>query len=516
MRPEDNYDGIPEIRDDLAEGKRPDLRPMNSEDIYDGVTDIRDDLVEGAKPSQKRRKTPRKKWWYGAVAAVVALAIVGGVALRPGSGVVSSASAYAIAEAKYPEMAPYPNEDDFWKPDGDFDNEGFSAVYGAWWEDVRAQRRDLGDVAPLREFFARSSRTFLTGAGTENRVYSPLNVYMALGMLAELTGGDCRGQILDLLGAETIEGLRKQAGDVWNANYRDDGATTSVMANSLWLNENVNFVQKTMDTLARDYYASSYRGEMGSEELNKALQDWLNEQTGGLLKDYADNMELDGDTIMALASTLYFRAKWSGEFSKNRTEKGLFHAPGGDVEADFMHQGGSDTYYWGEKFSAVSKSFEEGGEMWFLLPDQGVTPEELLGDAEAADFLFGLDRDEWEKQKYLIVNKAIPRFDVSSQMELGEGLRALGVTDVFDPARSDFSPSTGSVDDSYLSRATHAARVAIDEEGCVAAAFTVMARAGAAEPPEEEVDFVLDRPFLFCITGGSGLPLFVGIVNQPG
>jgi len=29
------------------------------------------------------------------------------------------------------------------------------------------------------------------------------------------------------------------------------------------------------------------------------------------------------------------------------------------------------------------------------------------------------------------------------------------------------------------------------------------------------VDFVLDRPFLFCITGDSGLPLFVGIVNCP-
>ena len=29
-------------------------------------------------------------------------------------------------------------------------------------------------------------------------------------------------------------------------------------------------------------------------------------------------------------------------------------------------------------------------------------------------------------------------------------------------------------------------------------------------------DFVLDRPFLFAVTNGTnGLPLFVGIVNQP-
>lgn len=44
---------------------------------------------------------------------------------------------------------------------------------------------------------------------------------------------------------------------------------------------------------------------------------------------------------------------------------------------------------------------------------------------------------------------------------------------------------------------------------------TVMMMAGAAAPPEEEMDFVLDRPFLFAITGYDGLPLFVGVVNQP-
>jgi serine protease inhibitor len=66
-----------------------------------------------------------------------------------------------------------------------------------------------------------------------------------------------------------------------------------------------------------------------------------------------------------------------------------------------------------------------------------------------------------------------------------------------------------------VNEAKHAARVMIDEEGCTAAAYTVMLAAGAARPPEEKVDFVLDRPFLFVINGQDGQPLFVGIVNQP-
>ena len=58
----------------------------------------------------------------------------------------------------------------------------------------------------------------------------------------------------------------------------------------------------------------------------------------------------------------------------------------------------------------------------------------------------------------------------------------------------------------------HAARVKIDEEGVEAAAFTAIVGAGAAMPPEDEMDFVLDRPFAFVIRGLDSVPLFEGTV----
>ena len=457
-----------------------------------------DEAVPVGEKTARRKQWGRRRW-LGAVSAVLAVAILGSVLLRPGGGL----TAYAIAQAEYPKMAPYPIVYS-------------KKAYDAWWEDVRARQRDLGDTSALEAFFARSARTFLAQEPGENRVYSPLNVYMALSMLAQLTDGDSRGQILALLGSGSMEELRKQAGDVWGSSYRDDGAVTSILANSLWLDKDVWFNQDTMDTLARDFYASSYAGKMGSEEFNQMLQDWLNDQTGGLLEEQAGNIELDRDTILALATTVYFKAKWGYEFFKEKTSRQTFHTPGGDVETDFMHQRDDQTYYWGDRFSAVSQRFEEGGSMWFLLPDEGVIPEELLADQEAADFLFTADKYEWENQKYLIVNKAIPKFDVSSQFDLGDGLKALGVTDVFDPAASDFTPMTTDVDGPiFLSKADHAARVVIDEEGCTAAAFTVMEALAEGAPPDDEVNFVLDRPFLFCVTGDNGLPLFVGVVNHP-
>ena len=479
-----------------------------SEKIYDGITNIRDDLVDHA---QAHKPKKRKKWWPAAAAAVVAAAIIGTAVLWPGGNPVVT-PAYAIATAEYPQMAPYPNEMDYTKPNGEFDSDGFYEAWNAWWEDQNALATNADWPVLLQGFLTSSTEEFLSGAGTDNLVYSPVNVYMALAMLAETTGGNSRQQILDLLGEDSIESLRSSAHALWGECYRDDGAVKRILANSLWLNEDVEFVRSTMDTLAQNYYASSFQGKMGSDELNKALQSWLNEQTGGLLEEQASQMEMDPDTILALASTIYFQGKWNYEFLPSFTKEGVFHGASGDTTCDFMHENSMDPYFWGDNFSAISRNFVWAGSMWFILPDEGVSIDELLHDGQTMEFL--LDPWGWENQKYLIVNESIPKFDVSSQLDLRAGLRSLGVTDVFDVVASDFTPMTQDTDEIYLSQAEHAARVTIDERGCTAAAFTVMMDAGGGAPADDEVDFVLDRPFLFVIMADNGLPLFVGVVNQ--
>ena len=111
----------------------------------------------------------------------------------------------------------------------------------------------------------------------------------------------------------------------------------------------------------------------------------------------------------------------------------------------------------------------------------------------------------------------MPKFDIASQLDLIDGLKALGVTDVFDPAVSDFTPMTTDTEmPIVVSEATHAARIKVDEDGVEAAAFTLMEPGDAAPmPPDEEIHFTLDRPFLFSVITGDGLPLFAGLVNVP-
>lgn len=96
---------------------------------------------------------------------------------------------------------------------------------------------------------------------------------------------------------------------------------------------------------------------------------------------------------------------------------------------------------------------------------------------------FLLGGGEWENSKFLIVNLSVPKFDVSSDLNLNKSLQALGVTDVFDSDAADFSPVIENADGVFLSRAEHAARVAIDEEGVTAAAYTVMMEAARRSLP---------------------------------
>lgn len=472
---------------------------MKSDKLQDAIGMVDADLVAQANEKPKKSKIRHIKWMVP-IAAVLAIVIALSSVFGNNNPLVLKS--YAISQAEYPERTRYPMTT-------------VSPTYNKWREEKVEQRGCFGAGETLDDFFTATYSEFLSISGEENKLYSPLNVYMALSLLAEITEGESRQQILDLIGAESIEALRKQANSVWKANYSNDGAVTSILASSLWLNKNIEFNESTLETLTDNYYASSYQGEMGSSKFNEALQEWLNQQTGGLLKEQISNISLDPETVMAIATTIYYQAKWESEFQSAQNTKDIFHSPTGDVSCDFMHQTETyGTYYWGENFSAVSKRLEMSGQMWFILPDENVTVDDLLNNSEALSFMNS--NGAWDNKKELKVNLSIPKFDACSDTDLKDGLENLGVTDCFDYTVSDYSPLTvGYEDPIYLSKVQHGVRVAIDEEGVTAAAYTVLPMSGASMPPEDEIDFILDRPFIFVITGEEGLPLFAGVINQP-
>ncbi len=406
-------------------------------------------------------------------------------------------SAYSLASPVLPELPDYPTEQEDW--------DVWSQQQQLWHQErSKLHTAPSGYADSLKAFWQASIPVFLSGKGTENAVYSPISLYMALAMLAQTTGGQSRQEILELLGADSMESLARQARYIFLNQYENDGLHTSILANSLWLDEGRPFHRQTVDLLADNFYASVYQGALESPELNIALKNWLNEQTGGLLADSIDGLEpMNEDTAFALASTIYYRCNWMHDFYAGNNTQDIFYSPAGQQTVTYMNQSDTGSYYWGENYSAVCLPLDDGSRMWLILPDEGITAQALLRDF-----------DTEAQSKTLTINLSVPKFDVSADLDLMAGLSELGIRQAADPHLADFSAISPDPD-LYLSSANQGVRVSIDEDGLTGAAYTLMLVADTAMPLEQEVDFVLNRPFLFVVESGDGLPLFTGIVNQP-
>lgn len=484
--------------------------------LFNAVTGISAGEIErGEKCDFQKKAKIRKITRLSAVACALVIAIIAVSVFAPAPGgkpiLLPAASAEAIYEAEYPKSVPAPDQEAYVRKDGEVDYDAYFLDYNVWVNANMEKRLESGSAQSMKGYIDATAREILAKGDGQNKVYSPMNVYLALSMLSEITDGDSRGQILSLLGAKNQKALRAQANQVFLSLYANDGETTSIPSASVWLRNDMTYKTDALEILKNDYFASSYKGEMGSDEYNRLLQNWLDEQTGGLLKEQAQKMTMDRETVITLATSLYFKAGWENKFSKSSTLSSVFHAVNGDVTREFMNKSSYDTYYWGENFGAVALSMTGGGRMWFILPDEGVSPETLIEKGLVTDLVMNTG---YEMNKSLIINKSIPKFDLTGENDLIQSLKNLGITDVFDESKSDFTPLTEETE-MVVSKAQHDVRVKIDEEGVEAAAFTViMALATSARPPEDEMDFIVDRPFVFAITSQDDLPLFMGVVNH--
>ncbi len=453
---------------------------MKREQLETALNEISDKHIAEAANKKKRVQLT----WISSMAAALAVIILGLAVLRP------FAAAKAVSQADYPKYAWVSRHDQMEK-----------------------------ELPLLEDFFAESMAQTLSGS-TENQTYSPVNLYMALCLMAELS--DSNEQILTLLNANDRQSLREQANLIWNATYRDEGDQT-LLANSVWLDKGLSYNQDVMDTLAESYYADVYSGNLQSRKTGSAIKNWLNGNTGRMLKTDVDNLQVGPLTVMLLYATVYYQAKWSDsvEFNKAMNTEALFHAPNGDVDCTYMNKKLMQTnYYWAEDFGAISLSLKDGSQMWIMLPDEDKTTDDVLSSEEFAQMALTSGFEIYENSKYMLVNLSLPKFDIRASGDLKKDLEAMGVTDVFDPQASDFS---GTLYDHrefadfrpYISAVNQATRVAIDEKGVTAASYIELPMAGAAAPPEEIIDFIVDRPFVFVVANRYGIPLFAGVVNEP-
>lgn len=413
-----------------------------------------------------------------------------------------------LKEPTYPTFPQFPQapEDG---PDADW-----PAYYNAYDEYYSAVMELRGGGIPegtrfaVSDFAAKSTPLALAGQEGKNAAFSPVSLWAALAMLAPCAQGDSQSQLLSALGVAGQRELTDQVGRLWKGLYTNDGVSSLILSNSVWLNDaqQGEYVQATLDTLGRDYFAGVYTTPMGTAGADQAITDWVAKETNGLIGGNGPVVETAPDTLALLTSSLYYKAAWVVPFDAEKTQAGDFTTASGETaSADFMHASLAGNFLKRDGYQAAALETQLG-EMFFVLPEEGTAPEELLSDTS---FLSSLSSGAADVQ-YGTVEWSVPKFDLSADLDLMSTLKSLGITDLLDKDKADLSGLTSL--DTFLTQAEQMTRVSVDEEGVEAAAVTIIAD-GNGGIPDETCVMNLNRPFLFVLRS-QGVPLFVGVVNE--
>ena len=110
----------------------------------------------------------------------------------------------------------------------------------------------------------------------------------------------------------------------------------------------------------------------------------------------------------------------------------------------------------------------------------------------------------------------MPKFSFDRSYGLIAALQRMGMSAAFDD-RADFSNLSDV--DAYVSSVLQESHIGLDENGVEAAAYTkvdIMEMSALPDPTlVGELEFNLDRPFLYEVRSPQGAVLFVGMCGSP-
>ncbi|MCD4713217.1 MAG: serpin family protein [Clostridiales bacterium] len=352
-----------------------------------------------------------------------------------------------------------------------------------------------------------------------NQLFSPISLVYALAMVQNGAVSETRTQILDVLNYENPLD-NSDYNEVMNifkhmeATTTDDRPNAIVkIGNSLWVRENLTPEQPFVDTLKSKYDAEVYKVDFRLTETVDAMNKWVEDHTGGLLKETFK--EFDPATVAALINTLYFKGTWRNDFNESLTVEMPFELNNGTkTNVDMMQTQGHFPYLETDSAQILSMSYHGDLRMLIYLPKNDV--DDFFKDTEGQAVMLDSENGDLASTK---VDVYFLKFDFQANNDLKELLKVMGMELPFEETMADFSElivvPEGNV---YINNIFQNARIIVDEKGTEAAAVTVVEveAASAIPEPEEIVEFKCDHPFVIVIQDSlTGANLFMGVVNNP-
>jgi len=344
----------------------------------------------------------------------------------------------------------------------------------------------------------------------ENIMISPLSVSFALSMTANGANGATRDSMMLALAFEnmSIDDINSSYWDLTSKLTALDRRVLFSIANSVWVEERLDAKEQFINTLMKWYRAETMNFNINDPGIVSAINKWIENKTNGTIDNVIN--ELDQNVVMLLINAIYFKGKWKYSFDKENTaEMPFYPTNGGPVSAKMMNMTATLKVGSGDGFLIAELPYGQGNfVMDVILPDQGITPRELVATLSSSDLSNALgSMKDTETEIFM------PRFNYEYRAEMKDILSSMGMGIAFTPFVADFSNISD--DQLFISEVIHQSFIENNEEGTEAAAVTVVIIELTSVGPGKNV-VKLDRPFIYIIRETETNTIaFMGLTGNP-
>lgn len=341
---------------------------------------------------------------------------------------------------------------------------------------------------------------------------SPLSVSQALSMTATGAAGETAEAMTRTLGFEgrSVQEMDEFYFTMLEGLKKADKSITFEIANSIWTARGLKVLESFIGDCSKWFNSEVYPDiDFASQNSVSKINGWCSEKTHGKIDSILK--QPDPEIRMLLANALYFKAKWGYEFGN--TEKGAFHAAGGDIQVDYMPLDHKMAYVSdGSVYEAVSLPYGNGAfNMAVIKPigKHGVDEAAAAMGKNWSNSIIGLSSAETS------VDFKMPEFRLEYTRDIAGILSDMGMAVAFGGG-ADFSGMTGPGERLRIDFVKHKTYIDVNREGSEAAAVTVVGvKRTSVDIPGKPVVFHADGPFAYVIYERStGTVLFIGTKNR--
>lgn len=377
----------------------------------------------------------------------------------------------------------------------------------------RAVSREIPTL-PSTQFAFRLFETLKPGH--RNLAISPYSARVVLSMLCEGSTGETRNALAETLGfdedpdslATHYERMGRPLGFQLETDRR---GLEMLTANSLWCDDGFALKPDYVNAVKEHYWAEAQTLDFRAPDSARRVNRWAHEKTQGRIPTVVDSL-VEYSPLLAM-NAVYFKGLWTVPFKAKETREEEFSLQYGTKKlVPAMRQSGEFRYAEIGGAQIVSLPYKGGMSMRVVLPPKH-TPfpkfcAELTSIVGTTWTRFMAERDGHIR---------LPRFRIETQADLSAPLKAMGMSQVFDPARAELE-GISDRKPLYLMGVMQSDFVEVNEKGTEAAAVTMLMCGSALNPapPPPPFEMIVNRPFVFAICDDySGVVVFLAAVVDP-